>query len=117
MKVVDAELDNSMVKATVNSLTSKVKIKDSNGETIFNNPEAQRNISLKEDITEVIVEVTNGAGDNKEYTLYIVKENEEIDDVSLKQVFANDVEVMANEDGSYSVEIAENDSSVLHLQE
>ena len=105
IKIVKPELDNSMVKATINSETSKVKIKDVNGETVFNNPDVQRNISLKEDTTKVTIEVVNGAEDKQEYELYIVKESEELDDVSLKQLFANDVEVLAREDGTYNIEI------------
>ena len=105
IKVVNPELDNSMVKATVNSETSQVKIKDINGETAFSNPDAQKNISLKDDTTPVTVEVVNGAGDKKQYDLYIVKENEELDDAGLKQLFADDVEIFASEDGTYNIEI------------
>ena len=70
---VDYSQDNSSLWAEVTSETSQVKIKDKNGETSYNTPTNQKNISLKENITEVTVTVKNGAGEEKEYTVRIQK--------------------------------------------
>ena len=70
---VDYSQDNSSLWAEVSSETSQVKIKDKNGETSYNTPTNQKNISLKENITEVTVTVKNGAGEEKEYTVRIQK--------------------------------------------
>lgn len=56
--------------------TSNVKIKDSNGETEYQNPSAEKNISLKDSTEEVIVTVKNGAEETKEYIVYLIKEDE-----------------------------------------
>ena len=105
VKVLPEETDNAVVWAEVNSETSKVKIKDVNGETEYTNPSAQKNISLQDGVTEVTAIVENGAGTTKEHVIYLVKDNEPIDDAELKNVIADDVEIDKNEDGTYTVNI------------
>ncbi len=62
---VDNSQDNSSLWAEVTTETSQVKIKDTNGETSYDSPSNQKNISLKENITDVTVTVKNGAGEEK----------------------------------------------------
>ncbi len=71
---VDNSQDNSSLWAGITSETSQVKIKDTNGETSYDSPSNQKNISLKENITDVTVTVKNGAGEEKEYIVRIQKE-------------------------------------------
>ena len=66
VKVVDASQDNSSLWAGITSETSQVKIKDGNGETEYANPSSQKNLSLKNGVTEATVTVKNGAGEEKE---------------------------------------------------
>ena len=70
---VDNSQDNSSLWAEVTTETSQVKIKDTNGETSYDSPSNQKNISLKENITDVTVTVKNGAGEEKEYIVRIQK--------------------------------------------
>ena len=70
---VDNSQDNSSLWAEVTTETSQVKIKDTNGETSYDSPSNQKNISLKENITDVTVTVKNGAGKEKEYIVRIQK--------------------------------------------
>ena len=49
---VDNSQDNSSLWAEVTTETSQVKIKDTNGETSYDSPSNQKNISLKENITD-----------------------------------------------------------------
>ena len=112
IKVVADSTDNSLVWAGVNSVTSNVKIKDVNGETAFTNPEVQRNISLQTAVAEVTVQVQNGAGTTKDYTLYIIKDSEPVDDAGLKQLLADDVDIQPESDGSYTVNIAADSQEV-----
>ena len=73
VKFVGNDKDNVALWAGVTSETSKVKITDKNGETQYENPSSQKNISLQDMITEVTVTVQNGALQEKEYTVKIQK--------------------------------------------
>jgi len=112
IKVVPQDKDNCVVSAEINSETSKVKIKDANGETEYAYPESYKNISLQDEVTEVLVTAQNGAGQTKEYTVYIIKENENLDDAELKTLLADGEEVTKEEDGSYFVEVAKDANTV-----
>lgn len=62
---VDNSQDNSSLWAEVTTETSQVKIKDTNGETSYDSPSNQKNISLKENITDVTVTVKMEQGKKK----------------------------------------------------
>ena len=68
------DLDDELPAPEIGTTTtSQVKIKDTNGETSYDSPSNQKNISLKENITDVTVTVKNGAGEEKEYIVRIQK--------------------------------------------
>lgn len=74
--------------AGITSETSKVKIKDDNGETEYEYPSSNKNLSLKNGVTEAIVTVQNGALEEKEYMVYVIKDTEDIDDCNIKEIIA-----------------------------
>ena len=43
-------------------------------------------MSLKNGVTEAIVTVQNGALEEKEYMVYVIKDTEDIDDCNIKEI-------------------------------
>ena len=64
-------MDNVSVYAETSSETSKVKVKDDNGESVFGSPSIQRNVGIASEITVAKIIVENGSGEQKEYKLTI----------------------------------------------
>ena len=64
-------MDNVSVYAETSSETSKVKVKDDNGESVFDTPSIQRNVAIASETTVVKIIVENGNGEQKEYKLTI----------------------------------------------
>ena len=112
IKILPDDADNATVWAQVNSITSKVKILDANGETTYQTPEVERNVNITEDKTIVTVTVKNGAEDTKEYKVYLVKESAIDEEAELKQLFANGKEIRKEDDGSYTVAIPKDATKV-----
>ena len=112
VKVISDLTDNVALSAYINSETSTVKIKDSVGETEFLNPLAQKNINIDSERTEVTVTVKNGNEDIINYDVYLIKETDDIDDNTLKTLIADDEVIEPEEDGTYTVKVAEDATSV-----
>ena len=88
VKIVSADKDNSSLWAGISSETSKVKIKDDNGETDYDYPSSQKNLSLKNGVTTATVTVKNGASDEQEYKVFIIKDTEDIDNCKVREIIA-----------------------------
>ena len=112
IKVLPSNTDNVTVWAGINSETSKVKIKDSNSETEYQNPTVEKNISLQNSTEEVTVTVQNGEKTEKEYVIYLIKDNEPLEEAGLKQIFADSKEIEKEEDGTYTVYVPKSSTSV-----
>ena len=112
VKVVPAETDNVVLWAGINSETSKVKIEDVNGSTAYTYPSAQKNISLQQGVTEAVAIVENAAGTTKEYVVYIIKDDELIEDAELKTLLADGTEVDKTSENTYTVNISADATSV-----
>ena len=61
---------------------------------------------------EVTVTVQNGAETTKEYVIYLIKDDEPMDDVELKQLFANSEEITKEDDGTYTVYVPKSATKV-----
>ena len=109
VKVVDSSKDNAALWAGVTSETSKFKIADRNGETEYENPSSQKNISLQDATTEVTVTVQSGALEEKEYKVYIVKDVQELD---LKSVFVDNRQATRIDDTNYQIDIVKGTTDV-----
>lgn len=92
----------SIVEAISTSSTTKVKI----NETSFRVKSSKEKVDLVENVTKVSIIAKNGADEQKEYELYIVKEEtNEDEDVSLKEVNADGKLANLNADGVYEVNV------------
>ena len=117
VKIVNNELDNCTLWAGITSETSKVKIKDDNGETEYEYPSSNKNLSLKNGVTEAIVTVQNGALEEKEYMVYVIKDTEDIDDCNIKEIIAGKGAVTEGvidpePDGTYTTFIKKGETSI-----
>ena len=106
---VDNDKLNSMVEGISSSSTTQVKI--DNG--IYRVKSSKEKVNLPDDVTKVIITAKNGAGDELEHTLYIVKKDSNaIDDVILKEVKANDHVASMTDDTTYEVSVKAGETKV-----
>ena len=117
VKVVDASQDNSSLWAGITSETSQVKIKDGNGETEYANPSSQKNLSLKNGVTEATVTVKNGAGEEKEYKVYVIKDTEDISNNNIQEIIAGqgavtEGTITPEADGTYTTYIKKDATTI-----
>lgn len=117
VKVVSNDKDNGSLWAGITSETSKVKIKDDNGETDYEYPSSQKNITLQNGVTEVTVTVKNGASEEKEYMVYIIKDTEDLDNANIKEIIAGkgavtEGVISPEQDGSYTTFIKKGETTI-----
>ena len=117
VKVVSNDKDNGALWAGITSETSKVKIKDDNGETDYEYPSSQKNITLQNGVTEVTVTVQNGASEEKEYMVYIIKDTEDLDNANIKEIIAGkgavtEGVISPEQDGSYTTFIKKGETTI-----
>ena len=117
VKVVSNDKDNGSLWAGITSKTSKVKIKDDNGETDYEYPSSQKNITLQNGVTEVTVTVKNGASEEKEYMVYIIKDTEDLDNANIKEIVAGkgavtEGVISPEQDGSYTTFIKKGETTI-----